>query len=81
MVRRLLSLAQRELRRQAAIRGWDQRALARAAGLSEATVSRLMSGHRIRTLTALQLVQALRRQPVIPELAELLGEEDGLGSV
>lgn len=73
-MRHLLTLAQRELRREAAIRGWDQRALARTSGLSEATISRLMSGKPVRRSTVLFLVQALRRQEPIPELVGLLEE-------
>jgi transcriptional regulator with XRE-family HTH domain len=67
----MMVISARELRRQAAIRGWDQRALARFAGVSEATVSRAMAGHGVRGITALKLVQALRRYRPVPEL-ELL---------
>lgn len=61
-----------ELRRQAAIRGWDQRALARHAGVSEATVSRAIGGRGVRGITALKLVQALRRHRPLPELEALV---------
>jgi DNA-binding MurR/RpiR family transcriptional regulator len=61
-----------ELRRQAAIRGWDQRALARQAGVSEATVSRAVAGRGVRGVTALKLVQALRRSRPVPELEQLI---------
>jgi len=64
-------IAGSELRRQAAIRGWDQRALARHAGVSEATVSRAMASRAVRGITALKFVQALRRHRPLPEL-ELL---------
>jgi hypothetical protein len=62
------------LRRQAAIRGWDQRTLARHAQVSEATVSRAMAGECVRGRTALLLVQALRRQRPVPELELLLAQ-------
>jgi len=68
----VMTVAVEKLRREVAIRGWDQRSLARAAGVSEGTVSRALSGRRVRAVTALQIVQALRRQPVVPELAELV---------
>ncbi len=68
----MMTVAVEKLRREVAIRGWDQRSLARAAGVSEGTVSRALSGRRVRAVTALQIVQALRRQPVVPELAELV---------
>lgn len=61
-----------ELRRQAAIRGWDQRALARHAGVSEATVSRAMASRSVRSMTALKLVQAFRRCRPLPELERLV---------
>jgi transcriptional regulator with XRE-family HTH domain len=61
-------IAGSELKRQAAIRGWDQRTLAREAGVSEATVSRAMGGRSVRGITALKLVQALRRHRPLPEL-------------
>jgi transcriptional regulator with XRE-family HTH domain len=43
----------RELRYQAAIRGWDQRGLAEAAGVSQATVSRAMAGGQVHRTTLL----------------------------
>jgi transcriptional regulator with XRE-family HTH domain len=67
-----------ELRRQAAIRGWNQRALARHAGVSEATVSRAMAGRGVRGSTALKLVQAFRRQRPLPELERLVVLDGGL---
>jgi transcriptional regulator with XRE-family HTH domain len=70
-----------ELRRQASIRGWDQRALARHAGVSEATVSRVMAGRGVRGITALKLVQALRRHRPLPELEALVVLEGGRSSL
>jgi hypothetical protein len=46
--------------------------LAREAGVSEATVSRVLAGHPVRGLTVLRMVQALRRNPAIPELVDLV---------
>ncbi len=74
----LILISSAELRRQVNVRGWDQRILAREAGVSEATVSRVLAGHPIRGLTALRMVQALRRNPVIPELVQLV-EDRGVG--
>jgi plasmid maintenance system antidote protein VapI len=68
----LILISPGELRHQVHVRGWDQRILAREAGVSEATVSRVLAGHPVRGLTALRMVQALRRNPAIPELAELV---------
>ena len=50
----------RELHYQAAIRGWDQRSLAEAAGVSQATVSRAMAGGEVHRATLLRLVRALQ---------------------
>jgi hypothetical protein len=66
-----------ELQHQAAIRGWDQRALARHAGVSEATVSRALAGRGVRGITAPKLVQALRRHRPVPELLVLIERESG----
>src|SRR5262245_24864432 len=74
---RALVISGSERRRQAAVRGWDQRALARHAGVSEATVSRAMAGRGVRGMTALKLVQALRRHRPLPELEALVVLEDG----
>ena len=67
-----------ELKRQAAIRGWDQRSLARHAGVSEATVSRAMASRGVRGTTALKLVQALRRHRPLPEPEVLVVLDGGL---
>jgi len=67
-----MRVAAEKLRHEVAIRGWDQRSFAHAAGISEGTVSRVFNGRHVRAVTALYIVQALRRQPVVPELAELV---------
>jgi hypothetical protein len=51
--------------------------VAREAGLSAATVSRAMRVMPVRGLTALCLVQALRRRPTLPELIDLVAAADG----
>jgi hypothetical protein len=65
-----------ELRYQAAIRGWDQRRLAEAAALSQATVSRAMAGGRVHRRTLLALAYALRAQPPLPELTGLMDADE-----
>jgi transcriptional regulator with XRE-family HTH domain len=66
----------RALRYHAAIRGLDQHRLAQAAGVSQATVSRAMAGHRVHRATMLRLAAALKRQQPIPELQLLLDVDD-----
>jgi transcriptional regulator with XRE-family HTH domain len=62
----------RELRYQAAIRGWDQRGLAEAAGISQATVSRAMAGGQVHRGTLLRLAHALTAHKPIAELQGLI---------
>jgi len=73
----LIKLKAAELQNQAAIRGWDQRRLARARGASEATISRAMSGRGVRRgvrrATLLRILRALQDAPPIPELQTLVG--------
>ena len=57
----------RELRYQAAIRGWDQHRLAQVAGVSQATVSRAMAGGHVHRGTLLRLARALQEQEPLPE--------------
>jgi transcriptional regulator with XRE-family HTH domain len=71
-----MRLSAERLAYEAAIRGWDQRRLARESGVSETTVSRVMRGLPMRGLTALQLVQALRRHAPVPELVALVPRLD-----
>jgi hypothetical protein len=61
-----------ELQYQLAIRGWDQGALARESGVSEATISRALAGRPIRGLSAMRLAQALRRTQPVAELLVLV---------
>ena len=66
----------RELRYQAAIRGWDQHRLAQAAGVSQATVSRAMAGGHIHRGTLLRLARALQEQEPLPELKTLVDVDE-----
>ena len=68
----MIRVTAERLRYEASVRGWDQRMLARQAGLSEATISRALAGCPVRGITALCVVQALRRSAPIPELVDLL---------
>src|ERR1700752_4641768 len=68
----LIRLKVAELVNQATIRGWDQRRLARACGVSEATISRALKGHAIRRDTLLRLVRALDNAPPIPHMQRLV---------
>jgi hypothetical protein len=66
----------RELRYQAAIRGWDQRRLAEAAEISQATVSRAMAGGLVHRRTLLRLARALHEQEPATELLELVSPHE-----
>lgn len=66
----------RELRYQAAIRGWDQRSLAEATGVSQATVSRAMAGGQVHRATLLRLARALHERQPVPELVSLIDGEE-----
>ena len=72
----LIKLKAAELQNQAAIRGWDQRRLARACGASEATISRAMSGRGVRRATLLRILRALQDAEPIPELQKLVGDSN-----
>jgi len=66
----------RELRYQAAIRGWDQRGLADAAGVSQATVSRAMAGGQVHRRTLLRLARALAAQEPLSHLPDLVDVDE-----
>jgi DNA-binding Xre family transcriptional regulator len=53
-------------------RGWHASDLARAAGVSEATLSAANRGARISPRTLRKIVEALNRQPVVPRADELI---------
>jgi transcriptional regulator with XRE-family HTH domain len=61
------------LRRELAIRGIDQRELAQAAGVSEATVSHAANGHAVNPQTLRRIAAALASLPRLPGAAELVG--------
>jgi len=53
-------------------RGWDAADLARAAGVSQGTLSSARQGRRINQRTLIRLATALSSQPVVPEVEILL---------
>ncbi len=66
----------RALRYEAAIRGWDQRRFAQAAGVSQATVSRAMAGGNVHRKTLLRLAEALQEQKPVAGLRGLVELDD-----
>lgn len=54
----MIRVSSDRLRHEAAIRGWDQRRLAREAGVSEGTISRALAGNPIRRDRALRCSSA-----------------------
>lgn len=68
----MIRLRAGELRYQAAIRGFDQRRLAMAAGISGATVSRALAGRPVRRGTLTRVARALQIEPVIEELVGIV---------
>ena len=66
----------RALRYQAAIRGLDQRTLAAAAGVSQATVSPAMAGGPVHRVTLLRLAHALQQREPVPELMTIIEVEE-----
>ena len=61
------------LRDEIARRGWTSTDLARAAGLSAGTMTAVMKGSSVPPRTLCKLAGALRKQPAVPGLDELLG--------
>jgi transcriptional regulator with XRE-family HTH domain len=53
-------------------RGWDAADLAKAAGVSQGTLSSARQGKRITQRTLIRLAIALGKQPVVPEVEILL---------
>ena len=60
------------LRQEMARRGWDARALAREARLSEATVSTALAGRPIAAKSLALIAQALLRAPTLDVIDNLL---------
>ena len=61
-----------DLEHELAVRGWNQRELARKSGVSEATVSRAMASGTIRGMSAVRIALAFRQTPPVPELIHLV---------
>ena len=60
------------LDRELACRGWTANDLARAAGVSAATISGARKGGRVAPMTLRKIAIALTKAPVVPGVAELL---------
>lgn len=67
----------KRLRRELAIRGWDETDLARHADLSVATVSHMLHGRPVWNRSLRQIAMALSRYPPMAGAAELLEDDDG----
>lgn len=65
-------LSRERLDRELACRGWYAGDLARAAGVSAATISGARRGGRMAPLTLRRIVTALSRAPASPGVAEIL---------
>jgi len=65
-------VSRERLDHELACRGWNASDLARAAGLSAATISGARQGGRVAPMTLRKIVLALTKAPVIPGVAELL---------
>lgn len=60
------------LRRELFRRGLSAAALARAAGISRATVSAACAGNRVSPMTVRRIAKALATAPVLPDIDHLL---------
>ena len=65
-------VSRERLDRELAYRGWSASDLARAAGVSEATLSVARQGRPVAPLTLKKIAVALSRTPVVPGLEALL---------
>jgi len=65
-------VSRERLDRELAYRGWSASDLARAAGVSAATLSVARQGRPIAPLTLKKIAIALSRAPVVPGLEALL---------
>ena len=61
-------------------RGWHFSDLARAAGISAATLSSASHGARISPRTLRRIAEALNRQPVVPNAEQLILRDDAMGA-
>ncbi len=66
------------LERELARRGWNASDLAKAAGISVATISAARHGRPVANSTLSRIADALRKAPVIAGVDDLLGPADGL---
>jgi DNA-binding Xre family transcriptional regulator len=65
------------LERELARRGWNATDLAKASGISVATISAARHGRPVANSTLCKIADALRLAPVIPGVDDLLGPADG----
>ena len=68
------------LDRELARRGWDGTDLARAAGISAATISAARSGRPVANATVCKIAEALLKAPVVPGVDNLLEPEAAIPS-
>jgi len=69
------------LRRELIRRGWHSSDLARAAGLSEPTISAALMGHQISVHSLRSIAEAIARTPEVAGIDKLMagGNRAGLG--
>jgi transcriptional regulator with XRE-family HTH domain len=65
------------LERELARRGWNATDLARASGISVATISAARHGRPVAHSTLCKIARALGEAPVVPGVDELLEPADG----
>lgn len=65
------------LDRELARRGWNATDLAKASGISVATISAARHGRPVANSTLCKIADALRRAPVIPGVDNLLVPSEG----
>jgi DNA-binding Xre family transcriptional regulator len=65
------------LDRELALRGWNATDLAKATGISAATISAARHGRAVANSTLCKIADALRNAPVVPGVDDLLGPAEG----
>ena len=68
------------LDRELARRGWNATDLAKAAGISVATMSAARSGRPVANATVCKIAEALLKAPVVPGVDDLLEPEAAIPS-
>jgi transcriptional regulator with XRE-family HTH domain len=68
------------LERELARRGWNATDLAKASGISVATISAARHGRPVANATLSKIADALLKAPVVPGIDDLLGPADGMQS-